>query len=99
MDTRNDLKISTCGLCSLSRDDVAVLVDARLGVADWGGTMVFEEEGLEDVEPPDSGGSGWRDRSGGEVYAVFHVSRTPSPVSLRGNGRDVGPPLFGAVVL
>ena len=30
---------------------------------------------------------------------MFHVSLAPSPVSLRGKGREVGPPLLGVVVL
>lgn len=74
-------------------------MDAIEGVEVCPAISVDEDDGLDDVEPPDPGGSCWRARSGIDVYAELQVSRVLSPVSVRGNGRGFGPPLFGAVAL
>jgi hypothetical protein len=59
MDTRNDLKISTCGLLAAAPPelDAVVVVDEREGVAVGVDTVVVEEDRLEFKEPPESGGS------------------------------------------
>jgi len=69
MDTRKDLKISTCGLLAVAPPelDAAVVVDEREGVAVGVDTMADEEDGFEFREPPESGGSVWRGRSVCEV--------------------------------
>ena len=74
-------------------------MDAIDGVADCPPMSVDVDDGFDAVEPPDPGGSCWRARSGIDVYAELQVSRVLSPVSVRGNGRGFGPPLFGAVAL
>jgi len=57
MDTRKDLKISTCGLPEAVLD-AAVALEEMEGVAEGVGRRVVEEDGLEFREPAESGGSG-----------------------------------------
>ena len=65
IDTRKDLKISTCGLLEPALPGVGVAeeLDEMEGVTEGVGMIVLVEERFEFREPPESGGSCWRDRS------------------------------------